>query len=505
MALQTRTFENSCNGTYGSKYRITLEVVENSIDIVNNTSNITITVKCRSTNSSYGNYGYTNPTRIYVDGTEKAYNNPTTDYRKLAVNTLCTWTGDITHDSAGNKRISVSASFTSTSSSLSGGSVSGDVDLTTIPRASQITVADANIGSSTNITINKTDSNFTTTLYYKASGENSWTKIVDKTSNQVYGWTVPTSFYALIPNNKTISCEFYAETYSGDTLIGTSNTITATFTATGNPVINSITTNVMDTKTVNLTGSNSKMIRYVSLVQVNISTIAQNSSSISSVTVNGVTASGALGNYMLILRQADTNTFNVVVTDSRGYTTEQTQTMTMVDYIPLTINASISRNAPTDGKINISFSGNYFNDTFGSLLNNLTVQYRSIVKGDSWSGISWNDLTTTISDNTYTGNAQLTNYDYTNQYEFQIKATDRIGTVVIEGIDVLKGIPTYWWDDDGLYVNGDFKINNENILDIFYPVGSIYTSTVSTNPETFLGGTWTSVSTNPYYVWERTT
>ena len=114
------------------------------------------------------------------------------------------------------------------------------ITLETIPRASSITVSDANIGSATNIVINKASSSFKTSIFYKASGENSWTQIVDKTENQVYGWTVPTSFYQLIPNDKTIACQFYAETYLDNSYVGTSDIITATFTATGNPIINSI-------------------------------------------------------------------------------------------------------------------------------------------------------------------------------------------------------------------------------------------------------------------------
>lgn len=33
-----------------------------------------------------------------------------------------------------------------------------------------------------------------------------------------------------------------------------------------------------------------------------------------------------------------------------------------------------------------------------------------------------------------------------------------------------------------------------NLLDIFYPVGSVYISTVKTNPASFLGGTWVAIS-----------
>ena len=41
------------------------------------------------------------------------------------------------------------------------------------------------------------------------------------------------------------------------------------------------------------------------------------------------------------------------------------------------------------------------------------------------------------------------------------------------------------WDD--IYVD---KINNKNIIDIVYPVGSIYMSVTSTSPAVLFGGTW---------------
>lgn len=41
-------------------------------------------------------------------------------------------------------------------------------------------------------------------------------------------------------------------------------------------------------------------------------------------------------------------------------------------------------------------------------------------------------------------------------------------------------------------INGTLTINNIPILDIFYPIGSVYISVNSTNPGTIMGGTWVS-------------
>lgn len=369
----------------------------------------------------------------------------------------------VPHRTDGTQSITYEASI-ATGTSVGTLHPTGSATLETIPRASSITVNDANIGSATNIVINKASDNFTTTLYYKASGQSNWTKIVDKTSNQVYGWIVPTSFYSLIPNSKTISCQFYAETYSESTLIGTSSTVTATFTATGNPIINSITATDVNSTTANLTEgttTSSKMVRYASNVRIVVSATRQNGASISKITINGnnATLSGdttKTGTYTI--NAASTNSFQIVVTDSRGYTTSQTKTMTMINYVPLTLNATITRNQPTDGIVKISYNGNYFNGSFGSQNNSLTVEYRSVEKGQDITQATWQHLNPTTSGNTYSqNNYQISGFNYQKQYEFQIRAIDKVKTQQINGISVSKGQPVFWWNDDGLYVNG--KLN----------------------------------------------
>lgn len=42
------------------------------------------------------------------------------------------------------------------------------------------------------------------------------------------------------------------------------------------------------------------------------------------------------------------------------------------------------------------------------------------------------------------------------------------------------------------------------IVNAIYPVGTVYTSKVNTNPGTLFGGSWTAISTTSPYSWERT-
>lgn len=437
----------------GSKnhHNFTMEINETSYSVNNNTSDVSYTLKISPKQKGWdwnaSGVTYTvsvNGTQVASGSISKYDGSSTTTIKSASV------TG-IAHNNDGTKNLSYGFTITdSTSYSFTPGnaSASGTLTLTTIPRASQIGVADANIGSSTNITINKNSQSFTTTLYYKASGQSSWTKIVDKTSNQVYAWTVPTSFYSLIPNSKTIKCQFYADTYNGSTLVGTSSTVTATFTATGSPTISSYTLVDTNSTTTALTGDSSKMVRYVSNVKATVTASGQHSATISSIKVNGSTASSGVVNF----NGASTNSFQAIVTDSRGYTTSQTKTMTMVNYVPLTLNATVVRNQPTDEKVNISISGNYFNNSFGSQSNSLTTQYRYKERTSSSWG-SWTNISRTVSGNTYSGSIQLSGFDYTKVYDFQVRATDKIQTKSISCITVSKGTPVFNWDEDEFDTN----------------------------------------------------
>ena len=374
----------------------------------------------------------------------------------------------IQHDNSGNATAGASASinFKAWDITLT---VGGSADLPKIPRASQIGVANANIGQSTVISINRYNSNFKTSLYYRVKNTETWNLIVDKTDQTSYAWLVPTSFYELIPNKPSIDVEFKGVTYNGDTEIGTSNIITGTFIATGNPEISQKTANTTNFR--NLTSNNTTVIKYASNVLITVIANALNSASISKILVNNTEMSLSTSNNnttgTLTITKSDTNIFEIQVIDSRGNSTTDNIELNNIDYIPLSISGDVARNQTTDNKVKINASGNYFNGNFGADNNSLTVQYRYRKKSDenynNWTTIPGNSIT--INDNKFSiTNYLVSNIDYRYIYEFELRTIDKVNTTgdstTITNILIPKGKPFRNWCEEFFNINAEIRQNN---------------------------------------------
>ena len=420
---------------------------ESSQSITNNTTTISWKMQLISESAIYSSAS--KDWKVVVNG--KTYSGTNTvGVGANTTKTLASGTTTITHNSDGTKTFSYAFAqefgITYSGSSIGTKNGSGTGTLDTIPRASTVSATSAYIENQTTITINKKSSRFTSTLTY-TFGSLSGT-IATKTSSSSYKWTIPTSFYAQVTTAKTKSCTISCKTYNGNTLIGTK---TCTFNvnvkeSTNKPTLNPTVVD-SNTTTVNLTGDSSKFIKYYSNADISIGASAKNSATIKSqkVTCGSKSISTSSGTINAI----ESNKFVFSVTDSRGFTTTQTVTKTMIDYVKLTCNFD-NYNSNAQGNISFTIKGNYFNGSFGSVSNTLTLQYRYKTNDGEYG--SWNTITPTLSNNTYSADVSLTGLDYQSTYTFEASVTDKLSNASNTS-KAIKTTPIFDWGKD------DFKFN----------------------------------------------
>lgn len=212
------TVWGSFTGAKTSAIRPTL-VWSSTTDTATNTSSVSASLVFRKYNSGYTSYNLDAPAfSITIDGDTRTVN-ADFDMRSNSSYTVMTHTRTITHNADGKKKISVSASG-NTYVSLQSISLSGEIILDTIPRASTPTLSSGavNFGSAVTIHTNRASSSFSHTIKYSGIGSGT---IVSRTTSSSYNWTVPNDLMNQIPNSTYVNITISLETYSGNTLIGT--------------------------------------------------------------------------------------------------------------------------------------------------------------------------------------------------------------------------------------------------------------------------------------------
>ena len=299
----------------------------------------------------------------------------------------------VTHNADGTKTISLKGFFDSLglTSKLDDLTVSGNVTLKTIPRASSISsISGSTIGSPVTVNISREVSSFTHKVYY-SFGE---------TKDYLLGSSVGTSLTftpsmndcKYIPNSTKGTAAIRVDTYNGSTKIGsTRKNFTLNVPASVVPTFSKIE---FTPAASDVPADWGIYVRTKSKVTVKITGAAGvYGSTIKSYPISGGGYSGTAASLTTgFLNTAGTVTFTAKITDSRGRTATKTASITVTDYAPPVLSSVAGFRCDAEGTE--QDDGNYISLTAnfsGSVLdgkNPVTGEYRYKAEGGNWSGFS---------------------------------------------------------------------------------------------------------------------
>lgn len=405
------------------KYKIT--VTQNSQNVNNNTSNVTVSVRFYRTNTGYTTYG-SGTVYCKINGT--TYSATVTPSQKItnAGIVLFTKTLNISHNADGTKTL-VTSAWINLNTPLTSTEQSYSQALTTIPRATTPTLSASSValGSAVTISLPRASSSFTHTLTYKF-GNASGT--IGSNLGTSASWTPPLSLASQIPNATSGTVVITCTTYNGSVKIGSKAVnLAVTVPASVVPTIGNITLSEA------VSGLNAKIGAFVqgqSKINVSVtasgaygSTISNCISKFGSSSFNGT--SFTISN----INTSGSVTLTVTVTDSRGRKATKNQTITILPYQIPEISSFTGIRCDQDGTANED--GQYVKLSYAyeiSPLNNkndktITIQYRQV------GAASYTTLKTESNYSADTTYIPSTVFSVDNSYEFKITVADYFKSV----------------------------------------------------------------------------
>lgn len=416
-------------------------------NIEGNYSDVTVELRYSRTNTGYtteGNFSGALYIDKGTDGEQKQTGSKSSFKVTYKSNSLAmSKTFRVNHSSNGSKKITISATGSIPPSSVTSTTISQEVELDTIPRASSIGATDANIGAASMIVVTKKNTAYKHSVaysfgdlsgYIKADGTVTDSEVIF--SETSIAFALPDDFYAQIPKVKSGKCSLTCKTYYGSTQIGEDQTVTFTAVAAESVCAPSVSGTVVDVNetTKALTGDENKLVRYHSKAKCTITASAKNAATLASKTVNGKAISNTLE-----ISNAETGNFAFTAKDSRGYGKSATVKKDLIPYVKLTVNASVKRTDPTSGRAVLTVKGNFYNGGFGAEENTLTLSCQV------GSGVPVT-LTPAISGNSYSVSTTLEGLSYDSTHSITVSASDKLEEVS-STVTVQKGLPGFDWGE----------------------------------------------------------
>ncbi len=452
-----------------------------------------------------------NGVQVYAGGT---YSN-ITDYKER---TLASGTLEVSHESDGSKTLAVAAfsgQVWKDTGYLTATAAAQSFQLTAIPRATEPAMGAATMGETVRISLPRASSAFTHTLSYvfgAASG------VIAEGAGTEVQWTVPESLAAEIPDSPSGTGTLTCKTYNGGTLIGTK---TVTFTASVPAGMKPALTEGWAAVTYDNSGTKAGAIAawvqgYSKAKAVFDSTkiACKQGASIAKYAMTYLGKTTEESPYRTDTISATSATVRCAVTDSRGLTAWEDVTVTLESYAPpMLVGAALYR---ADGEGAAADSGTHIAGLATAKFSSIGGRNTATIKG-YWKSVggSYGEGVTLPfgAVGLVTGNVEIAG---DRSYTAKIVVTDSLGN----STEFEENIPTEQvafhlkeggkgaafgkaaeqdelldvaWDAhfrEDVQVDGALQVGGKSLLDMVYPVGSIYLSVSGTDPQTLFGGTW---------------
>lgn len=238
---------------------------------------------------------------------------------------------------------------------------------------------------------------------------------------------------------KSFTGTFALSSFSGSAQIGSTSSRTATVQTTAAnsaPTLDGFTYEDSNTATKNITEDNRLFIQNHSVLKVTPGTAnAKNGATITNYTAscNGLSASNSTVSAITVGKIAKSGSVTVTlsVTDSRGYTAETSQTVTVIPYTkPKISSITLRRTNDIEAEMQIKFSGSISAVAVDETQKNSVVYVRYRYKKTSES--SYGSYTSIYSGTTKNGtsfsysNLELCSLDANSSYDFHLQIQDKL-------------------------------------------------------------------------------
>lgn len=522
--MGTSTF----SGGWGNNLTLEIFSAWNSQNTAGNYSTLNVQVFLSASSYAMISTAETRPLTMTIDGgSEIVQVNPSISYGQRKA--LLQKDYRINHNADGTKpQFNISAKFDINISNYGSATATQAIKLPDIKRASTSSNISGTLGSAVTINISKQMSTFRHTLKFDFKGLTGTIASLVDTS---YAWTIPNSFATMLPNSLSGTGTLIVETYTNTSeKVGENRyTITATIpdTATYKPTLASVSLSDANTVTGSLiTGTN--FVRIMSRPKVTFGTATgKNGSTIKSYNAEVVGKNKFItgnGSNFDMLDFTGSAVIRATVTDSRGLTSAPVDTtINVLDYfLPQVVSAKITRAQSDPNVFQLSPIVEIAPLTVGGIQKNQLKIKVEVAPYDTGVYSVDNGPATNTWSTISKMNGELLNlggsYDKAKSWLVRVTVSDSLNTAMPIGQTVssefalMVKTPTgvsfgkIWErgiiDAQGdVYVSGKtdtksltvdgFAISKLTILNMIYPVGSIFISTSSANPATTMGGTWT--------------